>query len=695
MPGARENLRRLLNPRHIACIGGTDAALSARQCLKLFDGPVWGVNPKRETLGGAPCFASVDDLPQAPDAVFLAVPRASVIDTLRALNRRGAGGVACFTAGYAELGDSGREAERELIEAAGDMALVGPNCYGLINYTLGEVLWPFGAGEHRADRGIALVMQSGMLPANLTMNDRSVPITYVISVGNQSILTIEDFVNELVDDARVTAFGLYIEGIVDIDRFATAAIRALQAQKPIVVVKAGRSKLAEQISVSHTGSLAGADQAFDAFFDRLGIIRVDSPVDLLETLKFLSVSGAPRGNRVAAFTCSGGDAAMVADYCERVGLDLAQPSAATRKALTSLLPDIATAANPLDYTTPLWGNREVMPRVYEALIADGYDAAVTIQDYPPAHIHDDPTYYRNDGLSFVEACRATGIPGASCCDLPENIDPESRAMLIDGGVTPLQGLDTGLKALAAACRYGARVEQLRETLASGFRRLPGPDPRGDSVIVDEWTGKQRLREHGVGTANGWLLADTENIRIPDDITYPVVVKAVSPGLAHKTEIGAVRLGIGDDDEFCQALAAIRHGIGEAPLRGFLVESQIVDVIAELMIGISVDAQFGQVLVIASGGTLVELLRDSATLLLPASDAQIRAALESLQTYPLLRSFRGRPAADLERLVRTIAGIARYAESEQARLLEMDINPLMITERDCIAADVMIRELTAP
>ena len=233
------------------------------------------------------------------------------------------------------------------------MALVGPNCYGLINYTIGEILWPFGAGDSRVDKGVALVMQSGMLPANLTMNDRSVPIAYIISAGNQAVLTIEDYLDVLVDDPRVTALGLYVEGIIDIDKFAEVAIRALQNGKPIVALKAGRSRLAEQISISHTGSLAGTDEAFQAYFDQLGIIRVDAPVDLLETLKLLSVSGAPKGNRIAAFTCSGGDAAMVADYCETVGLDLAQPSAQTCKQLAKLLPDIATAANPLDYTTPL------------------------------------------------------------------------------------------------------------------------------------------------------------------------------------------------------------------------------------------------------------------------------------------------------------------------------------------------------
>lgn len=691
MPATRDNLQRLLNPRHIACIGGSDAALSASQCMRHFDGPVWGVNPNRESLGGAPCFASVADLPEAPDAVFLAVPRGAAIETIRELNQLGAGGVACFTAGYAELGEQGQAAERELVEAAGDMALVGPNCYGLINYTIGEILWPFGAGDQRVDSGVALVMQSGMLPANLTMNDRSVPIAYIVSVGNQAVLTIEDYLDVMVDDSRVTAIGMYIEGIVDIGKFAAVAARALRNRKPIVALKAGRSKLAEQISVSHTGSLVGTDEAFQALFDQLGIIRVDAPADLLETLKLLSVSGAPTGNRIAAFTCSGGDAAMVADYCEAVGLDLPQPSKPTCDRLAELLPDIATAANPLDYTTPLWGNTEIMPQVFETLARDNYDAAVVIQDYPPPHIHDDPSYYRNDGRSFLQVCNTLGIPGAVCSDLPENIDPESRAMLIAGGITPLQGLDSGLKALAAACRYGAGHEQRLFNLKRAFSTLRCPDTNQSSRIIDEWQGKQHLQAHGIAIPSGRFLAESDNIDIPDDLNYPVVIKAIRPGLAHKSELGLVKIGIQDRQQALTAIDEIRQ-CAETRLDGFLIESLVSDVIAEIMIGINTDRQFGHLLVIASGGTQVELLRDSVTLLLPTTDALIRQALASLRMFPLLQGFRGKPEANIDQIVATILSLGEYAETQQDRLLEMDINPLMITPKTCIAADVMIREI---
>jgi acyl-CoA synthetase (NDP forming) len=700
MTALRDNLKRLLAPRHIAFIGGSDADFSARQCAAQFSGPVWGVNPKRDRLGGQPCYPSIDDLPEAPDAVFLATPRAVATATVKGLSRMGAGGVACFTAGYGELGEKGQQAEAELIAAAGDMALVGPNCYGVINFTNGAVLWPFGAGSERCQRGVALIMQSGMLPANLIMNERSVPISYVISAGNQALLAVEDYLDLLIDEDAVTAIGLYIEGIRDIDRFAAAAIKALETNKPIVVLKAGKSALGSNISLSHTGSLAGADQAFTALFEQLAMIRVSSPVEMVETLKLLSVSGAPGGRRLAAFTCSGGDAAMVADYCELVGLDLPQPSAQAARQLAQLLPDIATASNPLDYTTPLWGNREAMPAVFQTLMQDGYDAAVVIQDFPPPHIHADNSCYRNDASSFIEACNTVGIPGAVCSDLTENIDRESRELIIAGGVTPLQGLDAGLDAIANACRYGIRRAKIaaRPGLLQ-YRRLSVPQRSASMHLLDEGQGKALLKAAGIDIPAGRVCAiDAVQDMVGDmvdQLEFPVVLKAVSADLPHKSEAGAVRVGLQDARQLLDALQQMRLSVATAaPQVDFaqvLVESMVEGVIAELMVGINTDPQFGQLLVLASGGVLVELARDARTLLLPASDAEIRAALESLRCFPLLQGFRGKPAADMNCVIASIRRLIDLAEARRDCLVEMDINPLMVTANRCIAADVLLRE----
>jgi len=698
MSSVKHNLNRLLNPRHIAFIGGIDAALSASQCLQQFDGPLWAVNPKRDSLGGVPCFASVAELPEAPDAVFLATPRESAIQTVAELASLGAGGVACFTAGFGELGEIGQNDEAALIEAAGNMALVGPNCYGLVNYSNGTILWPFGAGKSRCNKGFALVMQSGMIPANLTMNERSVPISIVISVGNQAVLSIEDYIDTLVDDERVTAIGLYIEGIRDMEAFAVAALKALRLAKPLVVLKAGSSDLAKQLSVSHTGSLSGADQAYQALFDQLGIIRVKAPVEMMETLKFLSVSGAPRGRKIAAFTCSGGEAALLADYCSGIGLELPQPSEAAGKRLTRLLPDIATVSNPLDYTTPLWGDREKMPAVFRTLVADGYDAAIVIQDFPPAHIHADNTFYVNDAESFIEACTGLGIPAASCCDLPENIDAEMREMMIVGGITPLQGFDSGLNALSNACRYGVnRIDILASQPSAKLNLLTFRDNTLTSFNVDEWTGKQRLSRHGIDIPRGHLLNEGEIGELSSQFEYPLVVKAVSDALPHKSDAGAVRLGIQNADQLEQAMRDIRHSVMQfdvgIEIKNFLVESMIRDVVAELLVGISTEQQFGQLLVIASGGVLVEMLQDSVTLLLPTTDERIRNALSTLKCFRLLQGFRGNPVVNLNVVVSSIRSLVDFARANNARLVEMDVNPLIVTSQRCIAADVMIREVS--
>jgi len=405
----------------------------------------------------------------------------------------------------------------------------------------------------------------------------------------------------------------------------------------------------------------------------------------------------PRGNRLAAFSCSGGDAAMVADYCDRVGLDLAQPSAPVAEKLAGLLPDIATAANPLDYTTPLWGNVEVMPKVFQTMIADGYDAAVVIQDFPPGHIHADNSHYRNDARSFIKACGALAVPGAVCSDLPENIDRESREIMIDGGVAPLQGLDAGLDAIANACRYGITRERVLGAGASpAYRKIDIPRDTTDARVIDEWQGKLMLQASGIDVPGGQAIAAEAIDEAAANLPYPVALKAVSAELPHKSEAGAVRLNLRNPTDLRGAVDAMRRSLAQAApgieIRQFLVEPMIGDAIAELMVGINTDAQFGQLLVIASGGILVELTRDARTLLLPASDAEVEAALRELKCFRLLQGFRGKPAADIETVVSSIRALIDFAADRHHRLLEMDVNPLMITPARCIAVDVMIREV---
>ncbi|MGI9464937.1 MAG: CoA-binding protein, partial [Aestuariivirgaceae bacterium] len=422
-PARRKNLERLLKPRHVALIGGRDAVVVAGECARIgYSGPVWPVNPKRDDIGGHKCFAAIEDLPEAPDAVFLAIPVEPAIDAITRLKAIGAGGIVCYTAGFGELGGDGAEAEQALIEAAGDMALVGPNCYGLINYLDQLALWPFAHGGGCDGYGAAIVTQSGMLSSDLTMNQRSVPLAYMISAGNQSVLHLEDFIDVLAEREEVRVIGLHIEGLRDVSRFAEVALKAANAGVPIVALKTGTSRVGSQLTISHTGSLSGTDELYQALFDRFGIIRVDSPAQLLETLKFICIAGIPKGRRVAGFTCSGGGATMLADHGERLGLDFPQPEAATANRLRDALPHTATVSNPLDYTTPIWGFPDKVTPVFNTMFEDAYDAAVLVQDYPLDGLNADKQSYLNDAGSFIEATGRAALPAAVISTLPENID---------------------------------------------------------------------------------------------------------------------------------------------------------------------------------------------------------------------------------------------------------------------------------
>ena len=337
-PKRRANLERLLKPRHVAVIGGRDAETVAAECKRIgFSGPFWPVNPKRSHIGGHPCFASIDALPEAPDAVFLAVPKEAAIEALHKLNAMGAGGVVCYTAGFGETGSEGADDEARLVAAAGDLALIGPNCYGVINYVDKVALWPFTHGGSCPGYGAAIITQSGMLSSDFTMSQREAPFAFMVSAGNQTLLRLEDFVDALADRPEVRAIGLHIEGLKDVQAFERAALKALSLGKPIVALKTGTSRLGSSLTVSHTGSLSGTEELYDALFDRLGIIRVSSPAQLLETTKFLCVAGVPKGQRLAGLTCSGGGATMLADYAERLDLIFTPPDAATAASLRRLL----------------------------------------------------------------------------------------------------------------------------------------------------------------------------------------------------------------------------------------------------------------------------------------------------------------------------------------------------------------------
>jgi acyl-CoA synthetase (NDP forming) len=690
----RRNIRRLLSPRHVAFVGGEWMAGPIAQCVANgFSGSIWPVSPKHETIGGIRCFPSVADLPEAPDVSFLAVPREATVDVVRALSLRGAGGVVCYAAGFAEVGPEGAALQESLVEAAGDLALVGPNCYGLLNFVDGVVLFASAPSGARVRRGAAFVGQSGNMALNVTFNQRSVPFAYVISSGNQAVLGIEDYVDALVDDPAVSAIALYIEGLADVPAFARAALLAAERGKPIIALKAGRSELGAKLAMSHTSSLAGDDKLYSALFERVGVVRVKTLPALLETTKLLAVNGPPGGGRLAVFTCSGGDGLLAADRAAEIGLALPALSNEQIASLRRQLPAFATIANPLDYNTSLWGRGPELERCFSTVMAGDYDAGMLVVDYPPG----DPDGRRDCDISvdsLIEAGKRHGKPVMAAATLAEALPQAARERMIERGAAPLQGLEDALGAFAAVARMAERHAELRRDPLRA--NLPPTAPaKARRILLGEWQSKQRLKEFGLPLPRAELVRAEDAVAAAERVGFPVVAKIGEPAIAHKTEAGAVRLDLGDGAAVGAAVSDMIRSV-ECHDRGFaveriLIERQVQGAVAELIVGVKRDEQFGLVLVVGAGGVMAELLDDSAALLLPTGPADVERAIAGLKVAQLIDGFRGRPAGDLGAVVDAVMGVAAYAESERGRLVELDVNPLLVLPRGqgVVAADAMI------
>lgn len=695
MPTNRQSAKRLFSPRSIVFIGGSNLELPIWNTLALgYSGEIWVVNPNRDHIAGYPCYAAIADLPGGPDAAFVGVNAERTVSVVEELSLAGCGGAACYAAGFAEVGDSGEKLQDALVQAAADMPVIGPNCYGLINATHGLALWPDQLACPRVEEGVAIVSQSGNIALNLTMHLRSLPIAHVISVGNQANFGIADCVDSLLEDPAVTAIGLYIEGLKDVAQFGRIAIKAIERQIPIVALKAGTSDIGTQLTLSHTSSLAGSDELYQALFDRFGVIRVNTPAELLETLKLVSVCAPAQGNRLGVLTCSGGDSALIADQIDRLGLELPELNYDQTHRLSKLLPEFASLSNPLDYNTSIWGDLNACIEVFSVFLAGDFDLGVLVLDFPLQRLGSDEAWHITlDAL--VAAQSLVNKPCTVISTLPEALPEPARLKLLKGGICPLQGLSDGVNAIS---RWVKSDIQKTNVLAAGRLtelnlRPAGADPV-EPVALNEYESKERLAPFGLYPPTGHFVSASE---VPDaarSIGFPVVVKAVSREMAHKTELNAVQLNLQNSADCGEAARRMSHRLTEADIsiEGFLVEKMLSDSVGELIVGLKRDPQFGLALIIGTGGVLVNLLNDSASLLLPTNREDVQAKLKGLQGYKLLDGYRGKERGDITATVDAIMAVAEFGLAHWDEIMELDINPLLVMPegQGAFAADALIR-----
>ncbi len=677
------SLARLLRPRSIAVFGGRAAAEVIRQSQRIgFSGEIWPVHPEKETVAGLRAFRSVADLPAAPDAAFLGINRHLTIDVMADLSKRGTGGAVCFAAGFSEAGSDGEDLQGQLMAAAGDMPFLGPNCYGVINYLDGALLWPDQHGGKRVDKGVAIVTQSGNIGLNLTMQQRALPIAYLITLGNQASVGLSTVIEELLDDPRVTAIGLHIEGIDDVAAFAVAANKAKARGIPVIALKTGRSAAGASLTVSHTASLAGADGVVDVYLRRAGVVRVQSIPALLETLKLLHLVGPLPGRDIASMSCSGGEAALIADAVEAYRLCFRALTPAQATAVAATLPELVTISNPLDYHTFSWTNEPALTGTFSAMMAAAFDMTLLILDFPRGDRCDDNDW-QITMRAFIAAHRQAGVAAGVVATLPEAMPEAHAEALAAEGIVPLYGLDEALAAIAASAEAAALMHRPPAEMMPVMKRATGA-----GVTLSEWDGKRKLASFGVTVPKGRLVSTPEEaMHAATEVGYPVVAKAVGASIAHKTELGAVKLNLRDAaavDAAAEALA----GIGDA----ILIERMVPDAVAELIVGVSRDPMFGLYLVIGSGGVLVELVGDRRLLLMPATREEIGEAVAALRVSNLMAGYRNKPKGDVDAVVEAVLAIQSFAEAHAGRLLELDVNPLMVRPKGfgAVAADVLIR-----
>ncbi|HWW79272.1 MAG TPA: acetate--CoA ligase family protein [Steroidobacteraceae bacterium] len=722
------NIKRLLAPRSIALVGGAwaDAVAAASRAIG-YSGEIWRVHPKRPSTSETTYFRSIDELPGSPDATFVAAPNTEVPNIAQALVRRDAGGFVCFAAGFSETAsDQGNQLTRDLVASAGNLPFFGPNCYGLINFFDGAALWPDQVIGERRERGVALICQSGTIALNLLFNDRSLPIGYVLTVGNQTRLAVEDMIELLADDERVTAFGLYVEGIKDAGRFAQAVEKARRVGKPIAIVKAGRTEAAARTARSHTGSLSGADVVFDAFCRQAGVARCDSLATLCETLKLLHTGGPLPGRKILIMGASGGDMAMTADAAR--DLDITFPNIPDESVtlLHHILTDRVHIANPFDFHTHIWFDRPALRAMFSVVQRAGFDAVGFMIDCPSAQ-KADPASYIAAIEEFIAAYPGARTRAAVICSLPESLDARTREMCLAAGVVPLQGQRQALEALDLAAAVGeawstgggvalrtpasasgssaaasssapasavasASASWSASSLASASASAPPAASASISASaparsLTEPEGKAALAAFGVRVPHSRVVKAHEAVAAAEAIGFPVVMKAASASLEHKSDVGGVAINIRTPAE-AKAAADRLAQLSDT----LLVEEMISDGVAEILIGMTVDPQFGQVLVLGAGGVLTELLRDTVSLLPPFTATAIESALKRLKVGKLLTGYRGRPPADIAALVETALACTRYAEANVDKLLEIDINPVIVRPagRGAVAVDALIR-----
>ena len=690
----RKNLSTLFKPKNLVCVGGSQAL----GCIKAsrragFKGKIWAVNPKLRPVDGAISVKSIKDIPVSPDAALIALSAERTLMAVTELAEIGTKGAVSIASGFAEIDKSGEILQKKIKECAGNMALLGPNCMGIINFFDGAAVW--GSDNHMnkvEGYGAAFISQSGAFVFNSSNIEIGFPLGYAISTGNQAVIDLSDCIDVVLRDKRVKAIGIYIEGINNAYSLAKACWKALKKGIPIIALKGASNVLSDRAVYSHTGSMVVEDTLWEAFKNRYGIIEVESPKTLIETLKFITVSGIPRGNRLAAVTYSGGLNSLIATQIDSSRLMLPKVPNTAKKKLKAIMPRTVTIANPFDMNFPFSSSSGISMENGEAIAEAIYifaremaDLVVFFIDIPRKGKLDLDKIWTPSIEHLDILVKKLGVPIAVGATFPEGIEPDLRLMLIKKGIAPLLGLSDVLSALNASIIWKVQSEKL---LKNKFQKLLSISENSSfqNVINNEAVSKDTLKTFGLRFPKYKKLNLKGLQRINEKLDCPMVLKICSDEVPHKQLMGGVKTNLLTKNRILNAAKLIAKNY-ERKFRKefsgyFLLEENINYNSDEYIIGAKKDPIMGITIIFGRGGTNVESKKDFKALLCPINSNELKLTLEYFGLTVEMNAFK-----ELKQL---ILAVQTYVRKNIETFETLDLNPVVIDNNHrAVALDALL------
>ena len=689
----------LVKPRSVAVVGATDRAGPGRTVIESlgaigFTGTIYPVNPKYPTVLNITCYPSLTELPEAPDIVVFSIRNPLIPEQMRLAVRRGARAAVIYDSGFAELGGDGAKLQDEIAAMAREagMPVCGPNCMGILNPQARVTTYKQNVRDPAAIVGnVGIVSQSGSVCIALLADLRRFGVSLSVSAGNEAVTRTVDYLDYLIDDPNTKVIATFTETVREPERYVAALDRAANAGKPVVVIKVGRTERTQRAITSHTGGLAGSSRVFSELLRAHRAIEVNDLDEMTEVLAVCQGKRWPRGPGISVITGSGGLSELILDNATAAGIDLPPLSAEERAEAERVIGRITGDGNPFD----AWGNGNYAVNIPHAMAvvdkSDRIDSILYCADASNDPIIGQPSRVFENVEMLATAASASAKPYYLMSTRSGVMNRKQIDGMRDAGLVVIGGTRQGLGAIDRMGRWSAELRPVRASAAPPQTRLANPGRR----TINEFDAKRLLAPYGIPIAQEQRVTTAaEATAAARALGYPVVLKALSDSIAHKTELGLVAVNLKDDAALARAYGQLNERLEKLEPRpadaAFLVQEFVADGI-EVFAGVSRDPDFGLSLAFGMGGVAIEVVRDFALRMLPLRDGDAEAMIAETRGAALLGAVRGRPASDVKRLAACLYTLADFAWHHAAAIAEIDLNPIKVLpeNRGCVVVDALI------